>query len=113
MKEIKLLRLLRRLDTLSKLAIVINFAVITYIILLFTLRPFIIPADSPLGHTTVMGDHIMSFASVEQSTLNILAIGGAVIIASSIVLVLRDDSNKPTELSIIKNVLSKDEKRLI
>ncbi|HLD19420.1 MAG TPA: hypothetical protein VJB90_05430 [Candidatus Nanoarchaeia archaeon] len=115
MKEMKVLWFLRNLDTLSKLAVVINFAVITYIILLFSLRPLIIPEDSPLGHTTVMGDHIMTFSTVEQSTLNVLAIGGAVIVASSMLFFLRSDRNdtKSSELSIIKNVLTKDEKRLI
>ena len=115
MKEMKVLWFLRNLDTLSKLAVVINFAVITYIILLFSLRPLIIPEDSPLGHTTVMGDHIMTFSTVEQSTLNVLAIVGAVIVASSMLFFLRSDRNdtKSSELSIIKNVLTKDEKRLI
>src|SRR5574338_331422 len=87
-----LLHRLKELDTLSKLAIIINFAVITYVLLLFALRPVLIPASSALSHSTVMGDHMMSFSSPEQSQLNIFAIVGAVIVATIITLLAKSEA---------------------
>ena len=118
-----LLHRLKELDTLSKLAIIINFAVVTYVILLFALKPLLIPTNTELSHNTVMGDHMMTFSSPEQSQLNIFAIVGAMIVATAITLLAKNEvkheintaprRSSSEELSIIKKALSADEKKLI
>jgi uncharacterized membrane protein len=67
----------------------------------------------------MMGDHMMSFQNSEQSNLNIAAILGAVLAGTATALALGKKEvaqvqQEPTdELSIIKRVLSPDEKKLI
>ena len=107
---------LQGLDVLSKVAIVILVTTLTYVAFLFLLKPVFIPESSPLGHTSMMGHHLMSFQSTEQSNLNIAAIVLAVIGGTTAALffgrkvVQKEDLQ---ELSIIKRVLSSDEKKLI
>lgn len=115
---------LRGLDLLSKLAIISLVGAITYMLFMLVLNPLIITPTLPLSHAIPMGDHLMSFASPEQAKLNILSIVAAITLGALTALLLRTSKHpeKPQqkkedtqidELSIIKKVLSADEKRLV
>jgi uncharacterized membrane protein len=109
---------LREFDLLSKIAIVVLISTLTYVVLVFLLKPVFI-GQSTASHTSMMGDHMMSFQSPEQSNLNIAAILGAVLAGTATALALGKKEivqmrREPTdEIAIIKRVLSPDEKKLI
>ncbi len=107
----------RDFDMLSKVGMVILASTLTYVVLLFILKPVFIPQSTPFEHFSMMGNHMMSFESPQQSNLNITALIGAVLAGALTALFLgkkpTTQEEKVNELSIIKKVLSTDEKKII
>lgn len=113
---------MRAQDTLSKVAVVILVGTSAYVFLLFAFTPLLIAPDAPGAHTTVMGDHLMSFASPEQARLNLAALVGAILTAASAALLFgtRPHADPPIRsrsaqegMEAMKKVLSDDERRLL
>jgi uncharacterized membrane protein len=116
----RVLEYLRHLDVLSKVALVVLVSVLTYVVLLALLKPFFITQGITMGQATIMGDHMMSFQNPEEANLNIAAIVGAVIAGAATAFGIgqreqpvAQKTEQLDELTIIKRVLSPDEKKLI
>ncbi len=115
------LKQIQAFDPVTKGGIVVLFMMFIYILFLFVLKPVFIPESDVIAHTTVMGDHIMSFASPAQRNLNIISLFLSVAAGLGIWLLLKGKETKPVavqqspvhELQIIKKALSADEKKLV
>ncbi len=120
----QLLQKLKRLDVVTKVGLLLIFMMLVYIGLLFLLKPVFISSDALRVHTTVMGDHIMTFTSPEQRNLNLAALFLAFICGLGVWLLIKGPSPETTEpkteqdlqehnLKVIKTVLSPDEKKIL
>jgi len=117
----QLLQKLKRLDVVTKVGLLLIFMMILYIGLLFLLKPVFISSGTEQAHTTVMGDHIMTFTSPEQRNLNLVALFLAFVCGLGIWLLIKGPSPATTEttteqernLKVIKTVLSPDEKKIL
>ncbi|PIN79634.1 hypothetical protein COV16_03165, partial [Candidatus Woesearchaeota archaeon CG10_big_fil_rev_8_21_14_0_10_34_8] len=125
----KLLIRLKHLDQMSKTAFVLFMCLVSYIILMFILKPVFIPQDVLQAHTTVMGDHIMTFTNPNESRLNISAIALSIGVGFALSLLLhkKDDKSesaenaekketrieKKREIDILKKALNADQKKII
>jgi len=116
----KALSYLRSMDVLSKGALIVLVSVLTYVVLLVSLKPLFIPQDATSSHLAMMGDHIMSFQTPGQANLNIAAIVGAVIAGAATAFGIGNreqpspkKKDKNEELAIIRRVLSPDEKKIV
>ena len=119
-KTHRVLEYLRHLDMLSKVALVVLVSVLSYVVLLALLNPVFITQGITRGQATMMGDHMMSFQNPEETNLNIAAIVGAVIAGAATAFIigqreqlLAQKTEPQDELTIIKRVLSPDEKKII
>ena len=107
---------LRKLDPLPKGAIIVLMSVLVYAFLLIILKPLFINPDLPGSHTTMMGDYVMSFQNSDETNFNITAIIGGIIAGCITALILgqREEIElKDDKLTIIKQVLSPDEQKII
>lgn len=111
---------LRNLDVITKVGFIILQIMIIYILLLFLLKPIFIAKDTVTTHSTIMGDHIMTFTSPGQRNLNIAALFLSFIGGFGTWLLIKSDTKKQirtdenfNELKIIKKALSDDEKRIV
>jgi uncharacterized membrane protein len=85
------------------------------------LKPVFIPESDVMPHTTVMGDHIMSFASPAQRDLNLISLFLSIATGLGIWLLLKGKHISPVtpqqasanELQIVKTVISPDEKKIL
>ncbi len=118
----QLLQKLKRLDVVTKVGILLIFMMLVYIGLLFLLKPVFLSAETLEAHTTVMGDHIMTFTSPEQRNLNLAAIFLALLISIGVWLLIKGPTLATTpapqteqehNLKVIKTVLSPDEKKIL
>ncbi len=108
-------------DAVTKGGIIVLFMMLLYILFLFALKPVFIFENDVLPHTTVMGDHIMSFASPAQRNLNLMALFLSVAAGLGVWLLLKGKQLQPAtiqqapanELQIIKKALSADEKKIL
>jgi hypothetical protein len=64
----------RSFDPVTKGGLIVLLMMLIYISFLFLLKPVFIPESDVMPHTTVMGDHIMSFASPAQRDLNLISL---------------------------------------
>lgn len=115
-----LLKRVRSLDAVTKVGFIILFMMVLYIIFLFILKPVFIVGEDVAAHTTVMGDHVMTFTSPAQRNLNIAALFISFIMSLGVWLVLRKEEKRAREedperkeLDILRKALSPDEKRIL
>ena len=112
-----LLTKIRALDYVTKIGCIILVTIMFYIILLFILKPVFI--EETIGtHTTVMGDHLMTFTSPAQRNLNLLALFLAIGSGLATWLIIKEQQNNKEdvskqELEIVKKALSTDEKKMV
>ena len=117
----QLLQKIKRLDPVTKIGLLLILMMLIYIGLLFLLKPIFLSAEAERAHTTVMGDHIMTFTSPEQRNLNLAALLLAFLFGLGIWLLIKGSSLERTDimperkndLDVIKTVLSPDEKRIL
>ncbi|MBI1972850.1 hypothetical protein HYS50_02505 [Candidatus Woesearchaeota archaeon] len=122
-----ILQKLRALDIVTKIGSLILFMMLLYIVFLFLLKPVFITSSSDLPHTTVMGDHIMTFINPAQRNLNVAALFLALVAGLASWLLIKGKTVHPAgesvqlvpqppainELEIIKKALSPDEKKIL
>lgn len=118
--DMRVLHSVRLLDPVTKVGALILLMMLFYLTFLFMLKPVFIRADAVIPHSTAMGDHIMTFASPEQRTLNLAALFLAFFLGFAVWLLIREkrtivpaQAQKMNELEIIKRALSDDEKRIL
>ena len=112
-----LLTKIRTLDHVTKVGCILLVMILFYIVLLFILKPVFI--EETIGaHTTVMGDHLMTFTSPAQRNLNLLALFLAIGSGLATWLIIKEQQNNKEdvskqELEIVKKALSTDEKKMV
>lgn len=112
---------IRQFDAVTKGGIIVLFMMFLYILFLFVLKPVFIPENDVMPHTTVMGDHIMSFASPAQRNLNLISLflsiaaglGAWLLLKGKYVQSVAVQQTPANELQIIKKALSLDEKKIL
>ncbi len=95
-------------DNVTRFMFIVLVSVVTYILVIFVLRPFVIPENLAVGH---MG--MMNFNNQHSSWLNIISIAIAVLVGFIFSLKLVEEPKDKDELSIIKRALSEDEKKVL
>ncbi len=99
-------------DSVTKFMFVVLVSVITYIVVLFVLRPIIVPENMSVGRVGMMG--MMNFNNQYSSWLNITAIALAILVGFIFSFKLgKKPNDSKDELSIIKKALSLDEKKVL
>ena len=93
----QLIQKLKRLDAVTKVGVILIFMMLIYVGLLFLLKPVFISSDALRVHTTVMGDHIMTFTSPEQRNLNLAALFLAFVCGLAVWLLIKGPSPEKTE----------------
>lgn len=104
-----------RLDNVTKILLILLIGVIFYFAIFLILKPFLITEPTPMMKMMgqVMGSDIMNFSSNSSATMNLASLIIAISIAIFVSFYLFKHDNKDNEYSIIRKILSEDEKIIL
>ena len=100
-----------KLDTITKILLILLIGVIFYFVIFLILKPFFITEPTPMR--SMMGSNMMNFSNTNSTTMNLVSLIIAITVALIVSFYLFKHNIKEQEYNIIRRALSEDEKIIL